>query len=287
MQKQSTRENLKDYILLTLGTVIVALSTYFFKFPNHFSTGGISGLSIILGQLFPSFTPGAYVFIINQLLLLAGFAVFGKSFGVRTAYVSLVLSGITWGLEYIVPLSSPMTDEPLLELIFCVALHAIGSAILFNRQASSGGTDIIAMILRKYTSLNIGNALLCVDISITILAGVVFGIETGLFSVLGLALKSVIVDMVLENLNVHKVLQIITSKPDEITAYITGDLKRGATRIDGKGAYTHEDKTIILTVVNRMQAVRLRQYARSVDAQCFILITNTTEIIGNGFRGVM
>lgn len=287
MQKQSTRENIKDYFLITLGTVIVALSTYFFKFPNRFSTGGISGLSIILGHLFPSFTPGAYVFIINQLLLLAGFAVFGKSFGVRTAYVSLVLSGITWGLEYVVPLAAPMTDEPLLELIFCVALHAIGSAILFNRQASSGGTDIIAMILRKFTSLNIGNALLCVDISITILAGLVFGIETGLFSVLGLALKSVIVDMVLENINVHKVLQIITSHPNEITAYITDELKRGATRIDGKGAYTYEDKTIILTVVNRMQAVKLRKYARNVDAQCFILITNTTEIIGNGFRGVM
>jgi len=287
MQKPSFRENIKDYILITLGTVVVALSTYFFKFPNRFSFGGISGLAIILGELFPSFTPGAYVFIINQLLLLAGFAVFGRSFGVRTAYVSLVLSGITWGLEYIIPLSAPLTDEPLLELIFSVALHAIGSAILFHRQASSGGTDIVAMILRKYTSLNIGNALLCVDISITVLAGVVFGIETGLFCVLGLALKSVIVDMVLENINTHKVLQIITSKPEEISAYITGELKRGATSIEGKGAYTYEDKTIILTVVNRMQAVKLRKYARTVDAHCFILITNTTEIIGNGFRGVM
>ena len=287
MQKPSFRENIKDYILITLGTVVVALSTYFFKFPNRFSFGGISGLAIILGELFPSFTPGAYVFIINQLLPLAGFAVFGRSFGVRTAYVSLVLSGITWGLEYIIPLSAPLTDEPLLELIFSVALHAIGSAILFHRQASSGGTDIVAMILRKYTSLNIGNALLCVDISITVLAGVVFGIETGLFCVLGLALKSVIVDMVLENINTHKVLQIITSKPEEISAYITGELKRGATSIEGKGAYTYEDKTIILTVVNRMQAVKLRKYARTVDAHCFILITNTTEIIGNGFRGVM
>ncbi len=287
MQKPSFWENIKDYILITLGTVVVALSTYFFKFPNRFSFGGISGLAIILGELFPSFTPGAYVFIINQLLLLTGFAVFGRSFGVRTAYVSLVLSGITWGLEYIIPLSAPLTDEPLLELIFSVALHAIGSAILFHRQASSGGTDIVAMILRKYTSLNIGNALLCVDISITVLAGVVFGIETGLFCVLGLALKSVIVDMVLENINTHKVLQIITSKPEEISAYITGELKRGATSIEGKGAYTYEDKTIILTVVNRMQAVKLRKYARTVDAHCFILITNTTEIIGNGFRGVM
>ena len=287
MQKQSVRETIRDYLLLTLGTTLVALGVYFFKFPNNFSTGGVSGFSIILGRLFPSVTPGAYVFIINQLLLVAGFLVFGKSFGVRTAYVSLVLSGITWGLEFVLPLAEPMTNEPLLELMFSVALPAIGSAILFNMQASSGGTDIVAMILRKYTSLNIGNALMCVDISITILAGLVFGIETGLFSVLGLALKSVIVDMVLENIKVHKAFQIITSKPNEITEYITGELKRGATRIDGEGAYTHEDKTIILTVVNRMQAVKLRQYARSVDAQCFILITNTTEIIGKGFRGVM
>ena len=143
------------------------------------------------------------------------------------------------------------------------------------------------MILRKYTSLNIGNALLCVDISITVWAGAVFGVETGLFCVLGLALKSVIVDMVLENINTHKVLQIITSKPEEITAYITGELKRGATRIACEGAYTHEDKTVILTVVNRMQAVKLRHHAKAVDTQCFILITNTTEIIGKGFRGVM
>ncbi len=287
MQKQTIRETIRDYLLLTLGTVLVALGVYFFKFPNHFSTGGVSGLSIILGRLFPSVTPGAYVFIINQLLLVTGFVVFGKSFGVRTAYVSLLLSGITWGLEFVLPLAEPMTNEPLLELVFSVALPAIGSAILFNMQASSGGTDIVAMILRKYTSLNIGNALMCVDISITIFAGVVFGVETGLFSVLGLALKSVIVDMVLENIKVHKAFQIITSKPNEITEYITSELKRGATRIDGEGAYTHENKTIILTVVNRMQAVKLRQFARSVDAQCFILITNTTEIIGKGFRGVM
>ena len=287
MQKLSVRETLRDYLLLTIGTTLVAIGVYFFKFPNNFSTGGVSGISIILGRLFPSMTPGAFVFVINQALLLLGFVVFGCSFGVRTAYVSLLLSCITWGLEYVLPLSQPMTDETLLELVFSVAFPAIGSAILFNMQASSGGTDIVAMILKKYTSLNIGNALLCVDISITVLAGVVFGVETGLFCVLGLALKSVMVDMVLENIKVHKAFQIITSKPDEILDYITNDLKRGATRIEGEGAYTHENKAIILTVVNRAQAVKLRQHAKRVDTQSFILITNTTEIIGKGFRGVM
>jgi len=286
MQLRVTKETVKDYVLLTLGTLLIALGVYFFKFPNNFSTGGVSGISIILSHYMPS-TPGALMFVINQALLLVGFAVFGKSFGVRTAYASLVPSGATWALEYICPMSKPMTTQPLLELIFAVGLPAIGSAILFNIQGSSGGTDIVAMILRKYTNLNIGNALLFVDFSITVAACAAFGMETGLFSVLGLALKSVIVDMVLENIKVHKAFQIITSKPDEIIAFITDDLKRGATKIDGEGAFTHEDKTIILTVVNRFQAIRLRQFARSVDAHCFILITNTTEIIGKGFRGVM
>lgn len=287
MNQQKIQDTIKDYVMLTAGTLLIALGVYFFKFPNNFSTGGVSGISIILARYVPRISPGAFVFIINQALLVVGFAVFGRSFGVRTAYASLVLSGATWGLEYICPMANPLTTQPLLELIFAVTLPAIGSAILFNMQASSGGTDIVAMILRKFTNLNIGNALLFVDFSITVAACVAFGFETGLFSVLGLMIKSVVVDMVLENIKVHKAFQIITSKPEEIIAFITGELGRGATEIHGKGAFTHENKTVILTVVNRYQAIRLRQYAREVDPHSFTLITNTTEIIGKGFRGVM
>lgn len=287
MERQSLAQTAKEYALLTLGTLLTAVGVYFFKFPNHFSTGGVSGLSIILARYVPSVSPGAFVFVINQALLVLGFAVFGRSFGVRTAYTSLVLSCATWGLEYICPLSAPMTSQPLLELVFAVTLPAIGSAILFNMQASSGGTDIVAMILRKFTNLNIGNALLFVDFSITVAACFAFGMETGLFSILGLGLKSVIVDMVLENFRVHKAFQIITSKPEEIITFVTRELGRGATEIHGEGAFTHENKTVILTVVNRYQAVKLRNYTRSIDPHSFILITNTTEIIGKGFRGVM
>lgn len=287
MERRSLAQTAKEYALLTLGTLLTAVGVYFFKFPNHFSTGGVSGLSIILAHYVPSVSPGAFVFVINQALLVLGFAVFGRSFGVRTAYTSLVLSCATWGLEYICPLSAPMTSQPLLELVFAVTLPAIGSAILFNMQASSGGTDIVAMILRKFTNLNIGNALLFVDFSITVAACFAFGMETGLFSILGLGLKSVIVDMVLENFRVHKAFQIITSKPEEIINFVTKELGRGATEIHGEGAFTHENKTVILTVVNRYQAVKLRNYTRSIDPHSFILITNTTEIIGKGFRGVM
>ena len=276
-----------EYALLTLGALLIGVGVYFFKFPNHFSTGGVSGLSIILNRYVPGVSQAAFMFIINQLLLAVGFLIFGRSFGLRTAYCSLVFSGTAWLLEALVPMSAPLTNQPLMELIFAVTLPAIGSAILFNLEASSGGTDIVAMILRKFTSLNIGVSLLIGDILITLLALVAFGPETGLFSILGLMIKAVVVDLVLENIKIHKSFQIITSKPEKIVRFIVEELHRGATELHGEGAYTHQEKTVILTVVSRAQAVRLRRFARETDPLSFTVITNTGEIIGKGFRGTI
>ena len=284
---------LKEYALLTFATLLMVAGIYFFKFPNHFSTGGVSGISVILGHYFPEITPGSFVLVINVLLLIVGFVVFGKGFGGKTAYVSLLMSGATWVLERVVPMTAPMTAladpaaaQPLVELIFAVSLPAVGSAILFNLDASSGGTDIVAMVLRKYTSLDIGKALMCSDLIITLMAFVAFGPVTGLFSILGLVIKSLLVDMVLENINTHKYFHIITTKPKEIEEYITKKLKRGATELHGEGVYTHEDRTVVMTVMSRHEAVLLRKHVRRVDPQAFVLIMNTGEIVGKGFRGV-
>ena len=286
-------KTLREYVLLTLATMLMVLGIYFFKFPNHFSTGGVSGLAVILGHYFPNITPGSFVLVINMLLLLLGFAVFGRGFGGKTAYVSLLMSVATWVLERVIPMSAPMTAltdpaaaQPFVELIFAVSLPAVGSAILFNLDASSGGTDIVAMVLRKYTSLDIGKALLCSDLVITLMAFVAFGPSTGLFSILGLVIKSLLVDMVLENINTHKYFHIITTKPEEIERYITQELKRGATELQGEGVYTHEDRTVVMTVMSRHEAVLLRKFVRVVDPSAFVLIMNTGEIVGKGFRGV-
>ncbi len=276
---------LKEYAWITLGTVIVVLGIYFFKFPNNFSTGGVTGIAVILYRYFPMISRADFVMVINVALLGLGYAVFGKGFAGKTVYVSLLMSGLTWVLERVVPLTAPMTNQPLLELVFAVGLPAVGSAILFNLDASSGGTDIVAMVLRKYTSLDIGKALMCSDLVITLMACVAFGMETGLYCILGLVMKSLLVDMVLENINTHKYFHIITTKPEEIEAYITGTLKRGATELHGEGAYTHEGRTILLTVMKRHEAVMLRRYVKQVDPHAFVLIINTGEIVGKGFRG--
>ena len=284
-QKMDIRKTVKEWLLLLLGTALTAAGVYFFKFPNNFSTGGVSGIAVILGHYFPNATPGDFVMGINMALLLVGFLVFGKGFGIKTAVVSTLMSAMIWVLERVLPMDHPMTSQPLMELIFAVSLPAVGSAILFNLDASTGGTDIVAMVLRKFTSLNIGNALMISDSIITVMACVAFGMETGLFSILGLLMKSLLVDMVLENINTHKYFHIITTHPREIEEYITRTLKRGATELHGEGAYTHEGRSILLTVMNRRQGILLRRYVRSVDPHAFVLIMNTGDIIGKGFRG--
>lgn len=280
MQKKAL---LHEYLFLTLGTALVAIGAYFFKFPNHFSTGGVTGISILLSSLFPSVSSSTFASVINVFFLILGFVVLNKSFGVRTIYCSLLFSALLSAFEWLIPLSGPLTDERLLELFFAIIFPALGSAILFNLEGSTGGTDILAMILRKFTSLDIGRALLCVDFLVAASTFLVFDVETGLFSLLGLALKSVLVDTVIESLNRKKSFILVTAFPDEVCHYITENLNRSATLWEATGAYSHAHKWVILTALSQAQAVALRRYLKGIDPHAFMLITNSSEIFGKGF----
>ena len=284
--KQIGQAEIKNFLLITLGTVLTAVGIYFFKFPNNFSTGGVSGISILLGKLVPFLSPAVSMWVINLILLLIGFLFFGRGFGLMTAYCSMLYSFLTWLFEVIYPMTAPFTDQPFLELCFAMMLPAVGSAILFNCNASTGGTDIVAMILKKYTSLDIGKALLVSDALIAFSACFVFDIRTGLFSLLGLIIKAFVVDSVIESINLCKYFSIVTSCPDAICDYIIREMNRSSTVIDAIGAYSHEDRKVILVPCRRSEAVRLRQYIKTVDPKAFMFITNTSEIIGKGFRTV-
>ena len=284
--KQIGQAEIKNFLLITLGTVLTAVGIYFFKFPNNFSTGGVSGISILLGKPVPFLSPAVSMWVINLILLLIGFLFFGRGFGLMTAYCSMLYSFLTWLFEVIYPMTAPFTDQPFLELCFAMMLPAVGSAILFNCNASTGGTDIVAMILKKYTSLDIGKALLVSDALIAFSACFVFDIRTGLFSLLGLIIKAFVVDSVIESINLCKYFSIVTSCPDAICDYIIREMNRSSTVIDAIGAYSHENRKVILVACRRSEAVRLRQYIKTVDPKAFMFITNTSEIIGKGFRTV-
>ena len=275
-----------DYTLITFGLFLVATGVYFFKMPNNFSTGGVSGIAILLAGVLP-ISKATLMAAVNMLLLVVGFMFLGTSFGVRTLYGSVVLSFFVTFFEKIIPLDKPLTNEPLMELVFAVILPAVGSAILFNYSASSGGTDIIAMILKKYTALDIGKALFCTDALIAITSGIMFGVTTGLFSVLGLLSKAVVVDNVMEGINISKCFTIITDKPDEISEFILYQIKRGVTKHGCIGIYDNKEKSVLMSVGNRAQGKLLRDFIKENDPHAFVIITNSSNILGKGFRTPM
>lgn len=285
MKKNTILEVLKTYSLLTISTIIMVAGIYIFKFPNNFSFGGVTGIAIVAANFFPV-TPGTVTFILNMALLLIGFIFLGRSFGFMTTYVSILMSVGLRLCEILFPMGSPLTDEPVLELIFAIFLPSFASAIYFNIGASGGGTDIVAMILKKYTRLNIGAALFIVDLLIVLASWFAFDIKTCLFSLVGLLAKSLVMDQVIESINLCKYFTIICDNPEPICDFITGTLKRSATVHKAEGVYARKEKTVIVTITKRFQAVELRNFIKENEPGAFIAITNSSEIIGKGFRGM-
>lgn len=284
MRKYVRLGSAREFLLLNLGTAIIAAGVYFFKFPNNFSTGGVTGLAIVAAHYIPWLSQATMVLALNLLLLAVGLMVLGRSFGARTAYCTILLSVLISLLEWVAPMQGPLTNQPLMELFFAVMLPALGSALLFNIGASSGGTDIVAMMLSKYTHINIPIALFSTDIFIALAAWPAFGVQVALLSVFGLIIKAVSMDSVLESLNLRKYFNIVTENPEPIRDYITGTLKRSATIFHGEGAFSGRERTLLLVAVDRRQAVQLRLFVRKVDPHAFLTITGTSEIIGKGFR---
>ncbi|MDO5602248.1 MAG: YitT family protein [Oscillospiraceae bacterium] len=281
-----SKKNIVRFLLLNLGLALMAAGIVLFKAPNHFALGGTSGLSIILSALIPGMNLGAAMLLVNLVLVLLGFIFIGRGFAGLTVYASFALSAYVAVLEWAVPLAAPLTQDTLLELLYAVALPAVGSALAFNVGASTGGTDILAMIVSKYGKIEIGKALLVSDFFIALWAGFLFGVRTGLYCVLGLVLKAFLVDTAIESFNVKKRVTIVSEKPGEVTDFIVHKLKRGATVYTAYGAYAGDEKKVITTVLGRRQAVELRNYIREIDRRAFITLVNSSETIGKGFRTI-
>ena len=282
--RKETLKNLKEYAMMVLGTILLTAGVHFFKIPNGFATGGVSGIGTILGKVTQIFSASVWIMIINVFLLFVGFVFLGKTTGLRTVICSLLYSGLTVVFEKIFPITKPLTDETFLELVYAMALTSIGSAIIFNSYASSGGTDIVALILKKYTNLNVGKALLVVDFFIAFSSFFVFGIYAGLFSMAGLFSKAFLVDMIIDSINSCKYFVVITEKGEEINEYILSKLHHGTTYVESKGGFSDTNKTMIHTVCKRVEAIYLRRRIRELDPHSFVIITTTSEIIGRGFR---
>lgn len=273
------------FLLLNAGLILTAIAIVVFKTPNHFAFGGTSGVSVILNTLVPNLPVSVFMWILNIVLVVLGlifleFKVVGWS-----VYASIALSGYTSLVELIYPSTQSPTGDMWLDLCFAVLLPAIGSALVFDIGASTGGTDIVALILKKHSSLQIGRALLVVDIGIVLIAAFLYGPRVGLYCVLGLFAKTMVVDTAIESLHLRKVCTVICTHPDLVEEFIVRELNRSATITHGIGAYTGRPVTILMSVLTRREAMRLRLFVRRIEPGAFITIVNSSEIIGKGFRG--
>lgn len=278
----SVSRTLKEYFIITVAVLIMDIGIYVFKFPNNFSFGGVSGMAVVFAKFLP-FTASVINLVINLVLLVVGFAFLGRNFGLKTAYVTVLSSVLLNVFEHLFPMSEPLTDQISLELCFAILLPAIAAALLFFENASGGGTDIIAMIIKKYSTMNISTALLLCDLLIVVMAFFVFDTLTGLCSILGLMAKTLVIDKVIERMKLNKFFTIVCDHPEPICDFITEELGHTATTYHAEGAYSHTQRTVILTVVDVNQAILLQRFIKKNEPTAFITVTKSSEIIGKGF----
>lgn len=275
-----------EYVMTTIGIILVAAGMYFFLMPNNLATGGVNGLGIIINS-FTGIPVGALMMCMNIILFIIAFIVIGTNFGIKTIYASLGLSGMIWILEKIYPMKAPLVENDLMvQLIFGILISGAGMGIVFNQNASTGGTDIIAKIINKFLHINIGKAVLLSDFVITLFAGATFGIKLGLYSLLGVVINGFVIDSVIEGINVYKNVVIISAKGEQIKDFIINKLGRGATVYYAKGAYSEENKEVITTVLERKEFIRLRDYIKEIDNESFITVNNVHEAFGEGFNSI-
>lgn len=276
-------DQIKKFLIITIGLIILACGLYYFLIPSNLAVGGATGLALVISTLIPSLNYSVILVIINLILFITAFIVLGKEFSGYTIYASLMLSGIFAILEMITPMAEPFTDDLFINLIFGILIAGVGIGIIFNQNASTGGTDILAKIINKFSHIDMGKSLMIPDFLITLAAGFVFGPRLGMYSLLGVIINSIVIDKIIAGFNVKINMIIISEEFDAINDYINKDLDRGTTIYHATGGYSKEDKRIINTVVERSEYIKIRDFIRAIDKRAFVTISHITEVEGEGF----
>jgi uncharacterized membrane-anchored protein YitT (DUF2179 family) len=280
-------KTVKSYLLITLGTVMMAVGVYFFEFTNNFSTGGTAGLAMVISNMTGFLTPSQLSTIFNVFLLIVGLIILGKEFTAKTIYCTLLFSGLLNIFEQLFPMTEPFTSQKTIELLIDMLLVSLGGALIFNEDGSSGGTDVVAMILKKYTRINVGKALLIVDSLVILLCFSAYGTEIGILSLFAIAIRALVVDGAIDSFNSSKFLIIITDKEEKILEYIMQDLERGASVVNNcVGAYTNNEKKLIISVMDKKEAVKVKKKIKEIDPVAFVIVGTSNDIQGDGFKPI-
>ncbi|MDI3471844.1 MAG: hypothetical protein PWQ20_275 [Thermotogaceae bacterium] len=284
--KESIKATIEDYVFVTIGSLITAIALDLFLIPNQIIAGGVSGLATIIYYML-KLPVGLQMLGYNVILFILGFKLLGLHFGFKSIYSAIILSVFVDFFSFIVKLPVPdLSSESLLAPIYGGALAGLGMGIVFWRGASTGGTDIIALIINRYTNISNGTALMIIDTLITVFAIFIFGPIKAMYGILTIFVTSKIIDSVLEGVESTRSVMIISEKIDEIKKMILDDLERGATIINATGAYTNTKRPVLWAVVRRRELAVLRRHIHKIDPKAFIVILKNSEVFGEGFKKI-
>ena len=278
MSRQHSWSSLiKETAILTGAVAIIAAAVYFFLLPSHASVSSISGLGIVLSNFIP-LPLSAITMILNVVLLIIGFFTCGKEFGVKTVYTSIILPLFLGLFEKVFPNIGSLTDSQELDVLCYILVVSIGLSILFNRNASSGGLDIVAKIMNKYLHMDLGQAMSLSGMCVALSAALVYDKKTVVLSILGTYFNGIILDYFIFNHNVKRRVCIITKKEEELRRFIVEDLHSGATIYEATGAYNMEKHNEIITIVDKSEYQKLMSYIGREDPLAFITIYNVSDM---------
>lgn len=275
--------NLKKILIITVGVFIISLGLYFFMIPNNLAAGGATGFAILISSFLKKLPISLIILLLNIILNVTGIIFIGREFGAYTIYASVILSLFLRIFEVFIPITSPISDDLFINLIFGILLQGVGVGLVINTGASTGGTDVLGKIIEKYTRLSFGTSLAIIDGFITIGAILRFGPTVGMYALLGVAMNSLIIDKMLQGFNSKYNITIISDNVDVINKFILNDITRGSTIYSAEGGYSSAPKKILTTVVDRKDYIVLREFVRSIDEKAFMFIYPVSEVEGEGF----
>ena len=276
-RKLNTKDLIKETVILTAAVAIIAAAVYFFLVPSHASVSSISGLGIMLSNFVP-LPLSAITMILNVVLLIIGFFTCGKEFGVKTVYTSILLPVFLGVFEKAFPGGISLTDSQELDVLCYILVVSVGLSILFNRNASSGGLDIVAKIMNKYLHMELGKAMSLSGMCVALSAALVYDKKTVVLSVLGTYFNGIILDHFIFDHNIKRRVCIITKKEEELRKFIINDLHSGATVYEAIGAYNGQKHNEIITIVDKSEYQKLMNYMNHEDPKAFITVYNVSDI---------
>ena len=280
------KTKLKEYFWITIGYLILAFGIKFFIAPNNIASGGVTGIAILINHFIPTISVAILMLLLNVILFIIAFIFIGGGFGGKTIYATLSLSGAIYVLDLFFPANYAITNDLLLATLFGTLTSGIGLGIVFNQNASTGGTDILAKIMNKFSHVDMGKALLMVDFVIAFSSAIIFNAEIGMYAILAVIMNGMIVDYIIQGLNTCKSIFIVSTKQDQVVKFIIEELDRSCTILDGQGGYTGKKSKMLYTVLGRREFIRLRNFIKAVDKNAFVIVSEAHEVLGEGFKNI-